>query len=409
MAAMANTTTTHTTPLVSIPHDATITTTATTTNRTAAERTPQSPINGPKPGFLSLLFCCASDTSAWVNQGLSKQTPTLAIPSSKLGPATIQQQQQQQQQPHHLQGQSKRKKKHWFSRFYTAKQHTSQQQQQQQQRQAQQQPTSVPASSNDTSHVNDNIPVSPPPLTITPEDDKAENESTPPTPTTPTTSPPITVPPTTTDMDTDPTTTSAFEMTENGPMTWLLPPVSEEHIDRKCLVLDLDETLVHSSFRVIPNPDFVVPVEIDQQIHNVYVLKRPGVDEFMRKMGEKYEIVVFTASLSKYADPVLDKLDIHHVVKHRLFRESCFNHKGSYVKDLSQLGRDLAATLILDNSPTSYLFHNQCAVPVSTWFNDCHDTELLDLVDFLEDLATVDDVTLILDSTLHPPSPMTTK
>lgn len=42
-----------------------------------------------------------------------------------------------------------------------------------------------------------------------------------------------------------------------------------------------------------------MPVEIDNQYHNVYVLKRPGVDEFMRKMGEKYEIVVFTASLSK--------------------------------------------------------------------------------------------------------------
>lgn len=50
---------------------------------------------------------------------------------------------------------------------------------------------------------------------------------------------------------------------------------------------------------MIPNPDFIVPVEIDNQNHNVYVLKRPGVDEFMRKMGEKYEIVVFTASLAK--------------------------------------------------------------------------------------------------------------
>ncbi|ORX62792.1 NLI interacting factor, partial [Hesseltinella vesiculosa] len=179
---------------------------------------------------------------------------------------------------------------------------------------------------------------------------------------------------------------------------------------KKCLVLDLDETLVHSSFKMIPNPDFVVQVEIDQQIHNVYVLKRPGVDEFMRKMGEKYEIVVFTASLSKYADPVLDILDIHQVVQHRLFRESCFNHKGSYVKDLSQLGRDLGATLILDNSPTSYLFHAANAVPVSTWFNDPHDTELTDLIDFLDDLTFVDDVTLVLDSAIqHAPSNISVK
>ena len=34
----------------------------------------------------------------------------------------------------------------------------------------------------------------------------------------------------------------------------------------------------------------------------------------------------------QYADPVLDKLDVHHVVAHRLFRESCYNHKGNYVK-----------------------------------------------------------------------------
>lgn len=81
-----------------------------------------------------------------------------------------------------------------------------------------------------------------------------------------------------------------------------------------------------------PQADFVVPVEIDGQVHNVFVLKRPGVDAFMKRMGEIYEIVVFTASLSKYADPVLDIFDHHRVVQHRLFRESCFNYKGTYVK-----------------------------------------------------------------------------
>ena len=83
---------------------------------------------------------------------------------------------------------------------------------------------------------------------------------------------------------------------------------------------------------MIPQADYVVPVEIDNQSHNVYVIKRPGVDTFLQKMGELYEVVIFTASLSKYADPVLDMLDIHKVIKHRLFRESCFNHKGNYVK-----------------------------------------------------------------------------
>ncbi|KAF9529322.1 HAD-like domain-containing protein [Crepidotus variabilis] len=177
----------------------------------------------------------------------------------------------------------------------------------------------------------------------------------------------------------------------------LLPPISPQHAGRKCLVLDLDETLVHSSFKSISQADYVVPVEIEYNWHNVYVIKRPGVDNFLKKMGEIYEVVVFTASLSKYADPVLDKLDIHQVVTHRLFRESCYNHKGNYVKDLSQLGRPIGDTIILDNSPASYIFHPNNAVPVSSWFNDPHDTELTDLVPFLADLAGVDDVRGILD------------
>ncbi len=100
---------------------------------------------------------------------------------------------------------------------------------------------------------------------------------------------------------------------------WLLPPIQPRFQGKKCLVLDLDETLVHSSFKVIfkINPlysmvqgtdnvkqilhqaDFTIPVEIEGQYHNVYVIKRPGVDQFMKRVGELYEVVVFTASVSK--------------------------------------------------------------------------------------------------------------
>ncbi|TBU40082.1 NIF-domain-containing protein [Dichomitus squalens] len=177
----------------------------------------------------------------------------------------------------------------------------------------------------------------------------------------------------------------------------LLPPLAPEHAGRKCLVLDLDETLVHSSLKAVPSPDYIVPVEIEAYWHNFYVLKRPGVDDFLRRMGEIYEVVVFTASLSKYADPVLDRLDPYRSVAHRLFRESCYNHKGNYVKDLSQLGRPVKDTIILDNSPASYIFHPHNAVPVSSWFNDPHDTELTDLCPFLTDLSHVGDVRGILN------------
>lgn len=119
---------------------------------------------------------------------------------------------------------------------------------------------------------------------------------------------------------------------------WLLPPAKPPLKGRKCLILDLDETLVHSSFKILNQADFTIPVEIEGQYHNVYVIKRPGVDQFMKRVGELFEVVVFTASVSKYGDPLLDQLDIHHVVHHRLFRESCYNHQGNYVKVCSRTG-----------------------------------------------------------------------
>ena len=125
---------------------------------------------------------------------------------------------------------------------------------------------------------------------------------------------------------------------------------------KPCLVLDLDETLVHSSFKPVTGADYIVPVEIDGSNTDVYVLKRPWVDYFMEEMGKYYEIVVFTASLSKYADPLLDLLDVGNVIRWRLFREHCYPYQGNYVKDLTSLGRPMHKTIIIDNSPHSYAF-----------------------------------------------------
>lgn len=180
------------------------------------------------------------------------------------------------------------------------------------------------------------------------------------------------------------------------PVKALLGPLTEAERGKKTLVLDLDETLVHSSFKPIPNADFVISIELENVIHRVFVLKRPGVDAFLRAVGQKFEVVVFTASLAKYADPLLDILDRNKVVKTRLFREACVHHYGSYVKDLSHLGRRLEDTIIVDNSPFSYMFQPDNAIPITSWFNDKTDRQLYELMPFLDQLTTVDDVCTLL-------------
>jgi len=180
------------------------------------------------------------------------------------------------------------------------------------------------------------------------------------------------------------------------PQKYLLPPQKPEHTGMKCLVLDLDETLVHSSFKPIPDPDFTVDIELEGVTHRVYVLKRPGVDHFLREVGKKFEIVVFTASLAKYADPLLDVLDKDRVVYYRLFREACVQHYGNYVKDLRQLGRPLESSIIVDNSPFSYMFQPENAIPILTWFHDKNDRQLYDLLPFLDSLVSEPNVVPVL-------------
>lgn len=173
----------------------------------------------------------------------------------------------------------------------------------------------------------------------------------------------------------------------------LLPKIHPNDVGKKCLVLDLDETLVHSSFRAVPGADFVIPVQIEDVVHFVYVAKRPGVDEFLLEMSKYYEIVVYTASLNKYADPLLDLLDPHRVIRTRLFRESCVYYEGNYVKDLSLLDRDLKHSIIVDNSPNSYLFQPENAIDCSSFIDDPNDRELPQIAGFLKDIEDVEDVT----------------
>ena len=117
--------------------------------------------------------------------------------------------------------------------------------------------------------------------------------------------------------------------------TGLLGPRSRKHLNKKTLVLDLDETLVHSSFKPPEQPDIVLPVEIEGKICYVYVLVRPGAVQFIEELSEYYELVIYTASLSKYAEPLMKILDTGEWCSTLLFREHCTFYNGIFVKDLT--------------------------------------------------------------------------
>ena len=172
----------------------------------------------------------------------------------------------------------------------------------------------------------------------------------------------------------------------------LLPPKSPECLNKKTLLLDLDETLVHSSFLPFPKSDIILNVNFDGNFYKIYVLVRPGAEEFIKNISQYYELVTFTASLSKYASPLLDILDKEKNIQHRLYRESCTLLNGIYIKSLKKLGRNMKDLIIVDNSPLAYAFDRDNGLPISSWFGDKSDKELYDIMPLLIFLSKTDDV-----------------
>jgi Dullard-like phosphatase family protein len=138
---------------------------------------------------------------------------------------------------------------------------------------------------------------------------------------------------------------------------------------RWVLVLDLDETLVHT-----PNEEGrAAPIE------------RPYVREFLRRVAETFdEVIVFTAGTKEYASPVLDGLDPdQRIFGRRLYRESCsiVELAGvlSVVKDLRRLGEaDLSRVRLVDNTPSTYALQPASGVPISSFYGDPSDRALVE-------------------------------
>jgi CTD small phosphatase-like protein 2 len=160
-------------------------------------------------------------------------------------------------------------------------------------------------------------------------------------------------------------------------------------LPRVSVVLDLDETLIHTEVAPIDDADFTFTLAGCDQPQTLHVRIRPHAELFLRTMAELFEVIVFTASERPYAEAVLRQLDPKgDLVEHVLCREDCTFIDGEFIKDLGGLSRDLSRTVLVDNRPEMYCYHTECGIPISSWFSDRRDCELLRLLPGLKHLAS---------------------
>ena len=172
---------------------------------------------------------------------------------------------------------------------------------------------------------------------------------------------------------------------------FLLPPKNEDKINKKSLVLDLDETLLHSQIQK-PSSESDYKLKLNKESGEIYINFRPGVKDFIRKMNKFYELIIFTASKPEYANPIINLIDERKLCSHKLFRDHCSLFNKQLIKDLTKLGRDLKDIIIVDNTPSVFSLNKENGIPIPSWFEDKRDRELYNLMPILEFLSVVPDV-----------------
>ena len=172
--------------------------------------------------------------------------------------------------------------------------------------------------------------------------------------------------------------------------------------DKKLLILDLDETLIHVDFDYILKDKIVNYDKIlyfdseDEENIDIPLIIRPGLYEFLDYASKEFELIVFTASEKEYADAIINYIEKDKkYFKMRLYRNHCiYIEPGLYIKDLRIFSgyKKMEDIIIVDNSLFSFANQLNNGILITSFFEDKNDTFLNNVKDYLEYIKDEKDI-----------------
>jgi Dullard-like phosphatase family protein len=168
---------------------------------------------------------------------------------------------------------------------------------------------------------------------------------------------------------------------------------------KKLLLIDLDETLIHSEFRSKENYralDLLLKkskchsqtfsYSDENYIYYVDVFFRPHLKKFLKEVSKFFHLAIFTAAMKTYADIIIDYIDPkNEFFQFRLYRDACIPiQERLYIKDLRIIkDYDPMNVILMDNSLYSFMNQPSNGMLVNSFFTNHRDNQLISAKNFL--------------------------
>ena len=156
-----------------------------------------------------------------------------------------------------------------------------------------------------------------------------------------------------------------------SPIPYITTPSSKKY----CLVLDLDETLIHFKVNHSHNDEGVLKL-------------RPGISTFLEVIKEYYEIILFTEASEAYTELIMETFNKNNFFDFKFFRQHTIIIGQDFVKDLQRIGRPLDRIIIIDNMAQNFRMQKYNGILIKPFYGeDQNDRALIDLIPILINIS----------------------